>query len=321
MDIENMIGKKVTYKGKNYIIDGHMTNKDSNGIDVIYFRLKLVKGKENTTYYVNFKSFGGPLTSTDDIELLNFISQCRNEYDIKFSVVLKEMEMKRKQEELQRIEQEKEEQKRHLIFVEEQKKLGTTRGKEDAREKVNTLYKVFTSNSYRDVEKASRFIKEFRDNYIIAFEDEKKVMKQEKLLRTRALNNVLDSYPGDLDELINWMKTHLLRIDVYASPEKLDNEQSAIDVVNKRDNTNYEVKIRLGQYVAYEAMFKEPQSAPKEFLMWEVSKHDYRTSDLNARVMEHPMNIKTGKMTCNALIKELVYSDDYAFNVGKYLTK
>ena len=316
-NVEKMIGKELTFKGKRYTIDCYEIHNWNGGIDTIYFGLKLVKGKASDKTYIPTTAFDREETSTQDKELLEFVAKCNKDFNAKNSVILAQKKAQEEQERLARIQREKDEEAYRLQWIEEQKIKGAQKGREDARNKISTLHKIFTTKTYACIVKASNYSVEFRDAYVIAYEDEKKVMKQEKLIASRAKYDTLDEYPGDLEELILWMRKNLLRIDVFASPDKIENEQMAVDAINERDGTNYQVKIRQGQYVAYEAFFKNPSTAPKEFLTWMVSKHDYTTSDLNQRVMAHPMNVDTGKMTCNSLVKELVYSSEYAFHVGK----
>ena len=316
-NVEEMFGKELTYKGKKYTVNGYLIGQGKYGVNSLLLTLKLVKGTSSTTYHIPTTLFESGEASTKDEALMEFVNKCNKDYHI----VYKELEAKELQRKLQEEQERKqrifEEAERQKQYLENQKILGAQKGKEDARAKVSTLYKIFTSHTYSCICKASQYTIQFRNAYTIAYEDEKRIMKQERLIQTRANQDTLDEYPGDLDELILWMRKNLLRIDVFASPDKLENEQSAIDVINERDGTDYQVKIRQGQYVAYEAFFKNPATAPKEFLSWIVSKHDYTTSDLSKRVMAHPMNVETGKMTCNSLVKELVYSDEYRFHVGK----
>lgn len=316
-NVEKMIGKELTFKGKRYIIDCYEVHNWNNGIDLIYFGLKLVKGKSSDKTYLPTTAFDRGETSTNDRELLEFVAKCNKDYNAKNEVVLAQKREQEEQEKLARIQKQKDEEAYRLQLIEQNIARGAKKGKEDARNKISALYKIFTTKTYKCICKANEYNIEFRNAYVIAYEEEKKLMKQERLIASRAKYDTLDEYPGDLDELILWMRKNLLRVDVFASPDKIENEQMAIDAINERDGTSYQVKLRQGQYVAYEAFFKNPASAPKEFLSWMVSKHDYTTSDLNQRVMAHPMNVDTGKMTCNALVKELVYNSEYAFHLGK----
>lgn len=316
-NVEKMIGKELTFKGKRYVIDCYEVNNWKGGIDLIYFGLKLVTGKSSDKTYIPTTAFDRNETSTNDRELLEFVAKCNKDYYAKNEVVLEQKKAQEEQERLARIQKQKDEEAYRLQMIEESKARGAQKGKEDARNKISALYKIFTTRTYKCIVKANEYSQEFRDAYVIAYEEEKKLMKQERLIASRTKYDTLDEYPGDLDELILWMRKNLLRVDVFASPDKIENEQMAIDAINERDGTNYQVKLRQGQYVAYEAFFKNPATAPKEFLSWMVSKHDYTTSDLNQRVMSHPMNVDTGKMTCNALVKELVYNSEYAFPLGK----
>lgn len=320
-NINEMINKPVTFRKKQYTIDSYLISKDAHQVEKLLFKLKLVKGSADTTHYIPTTFFDTQEATTKDDQLLEYVAKCNKDYAIALGEAFKKEAKKQEELRVAKAKQEEEERKKKQLYLEQQVKQGSERGREDARSKISLLYKIFTSHNYKDISKAENYSKAFRDNYIISYDDEKKLMKQEKLVASRSKYDTLDSYPGDLDELIAWMRNNCLRIDVFASPDKLGNEQSAIDVINERDGTDYKVKIRQGQYVAYEAFFKNPTTAPQEFLSWLVSKHDYTTSDLNQRVMAHPMNVETGKMTCNSLVKELVYNSEYAFNVGKYIRK
>ena len=316
-NVENMVGKVLTYKGEDFSIDSHEVHNWLGGVECLYFGLSPIKGKAKSKTYIPTKAFDKGIATTEDAELMEFVSKCNQDYDALYASTEASMEAKREQDRLARLQEEREAEEQKAQWRESQIANGAQMGKDDARAKVSTLYRIFTSKEYKCLLKANGYPKEFRDAYVVAYEDEKAVMKKAKLIQSRARNCTLDSYPGDLDKLVSWMREHLIRIDVFASPDKIENEQMAVDAINERDGTNYQVKFRQGQYVAYEAFFSDPKSAPKEFLSWRVSKHDYTTSDLSKRVMAHPMDVETGKMTCNSLVKELVYSSEYAFHLGK----
>lgn len=317
MDInKKMIGKEIEYKGVGYTISNLEAISTEDGSQ-IYLALKKIKGKDGFSTLIPTKSFDRGLASAKDAELLEYVSLCNKEYDGAFAAI----EAKRAEDAKAKAEAEakalKEEQESHERYIATLREQGSLDGKVDARTKNPAKYKLYTSTDYKSVLKASRVDKAYRDAYTVAYEDAKADMKRERLINSRAMQLTLDEYPGDLDELIGWMRSHILRVDVVAPSDKIANEQIAVDAINERDGTNYQVRLKAGQFIGYEAWFRDPKSAPKDFLEWKVSKHDYRTSDLSARVLEHPLNIKTGKLTSNSIVKELVYNPKYGFHVGK----
>lgn len=316
-NVKDMLNKEITLDGKDYLLDNYEVIKNIYEIEILVFRLKLKDGKEEVTHNIPTSFFFNGRATSNDSQLNEFLNTIQKDYEDSIKKYQEKELIKKEQAKLDKESKEKEELIKKQEEEVRQKELGLQRGKEDARKKASLLYNIFKSSKYKDIEKSNNYHPSFRSNYITSYEEEKCRMKQEKDFQHRANQRVLETYPGDLDELINWMRENLLRIEVYASPDKLETEQQKyIDKINKRDNTNYKVKVRQGLYVAYEAYFKNPTTAPKEFLTWKVSKHDYTTSDLNKRVMSTPMDISTGKMTCNSIIKELVYSDEYKFPVG-----
>lgn len=308
-NINDMLKKTVTHNNKEYIIEDYEINTFNHNIPEIYFKLVA----KNDVRIVPIKNI-----KTDDAELSEFISKCTKDFNEKLSVALKQEEVANNKKMLLKAQEEKEAQEELIKRQQEDKERGLLKGQLDARNEVSAMYKLFISEKFSDKAKAMMYKKEFRDAYVVGYQEEKRVMKQLRLVQVRANQSTLSDYPGDIKELIKWMKKNISRVDVFAPTDKIDNEQSAVDVLNQRDNTNYVVKVKNGEFISYEAYFKNPETAPKEFLEWYVSKHDYTTSDLSKRVMEHPMSIKTGKLSCNSLVKELLYSDEYRFHVGKY---
>lgn len=322
METKDLIGKEFNYSGKTYRVESFCMD-ELHGIECLYLSALSVEEKKGRkpispaklSMPVKNISMSDKITS-DDEDLMKLSRQEAEKY------ISKQMPLAQRQKEDERqrrlsLSQSKEEERK--AFLEKELELGRKQGTDDARGKKSALYRIFSSTevSYINNVKKNQYTKEFRDAYMTAYEDESIKLKKQRLVATRANQSTLDDYPGNLKELISWMRKNLLRIEVFASPDKIDNEQKALDCINERDNTNYEVKLRQGQYVAYEAFFRNPKSAPQEFIDWMVSKHDYTTADLDKRVMAHPMNIETGKMTCNSIIKELVYSSEYGFHVGK----
>ncbi len=308
-NINDMIKKTVKHNNKEYTIENYEIIAFNHNIPEIYFKLVA----KNDVRIVPIKNI-----KTDDAELSEFISKCTKDFNEKLSVALKQEEVANNEKMLLKAQEEKEAQEELIKRQQEDKERGLLKGQLDARNKVSAMYKLFISEKFSDKAKAIKYRKEFRDAYIVGYQEEKRVMKQLRLVQVRANQSMLSDYPGDVKELISWMKKNISRVDVFAPTDKIDNEQSAVDVLNQRDNTNYVVKVKNGEFISYEAYFKNPETAPKEFLEWYVSKHDYTTSDLSKRVMEHPMSINTGKLSCNSLVKELLYSDEYKFHVGKY---
>jgi len=308
-NINDMLNKTVNYNNKEYSIENYEINSYNHNIPEIYFQLVAKKDVR----FIPVKNI-----KTNDVELNEFISKCTKDFNEKLAVVLEQEEVANKEKMLLKAQEEKEAQDAFIKRQKADKERGLLKGQLDARNKVSALYKLFISDKYSDKLKVEKYSKEYKDAYVVGYQDEKKVMKQLRLVQVRANQSTLSDYPGDVDELVKWMKKNISRVDVFAPTDKIDNEQSAVDVLNQRDNTNYTVKVKNGEFISYEAYFKNPETAPKEFLEWYVSKHDYTTSDLSKRVMEHPMSIKTGKLSCNSLIKELLYSDEYRFHVGKY---
>lgn len=304
--LEDMLGRKVSHNGREYTIGGWMVDA-SSGAPLTMFRLDASsRGRKGMVNYIPTTSFEQGRATTDDPVLEGFVRGANTKYHNSLGDTASESPVG-----------DTTTASGMEDYLEGQSTRGTQQGREDARRRNSALYRVLTCRNPRTMERAGSFTREFRDAYIVAYEDERAQMKRERLIASRSRYSTLDMYEGDLDILLGWMRDNLLRVEVFASPDKIGNEQMAVDAINERDGTNYQVRLRPGQYVSYEAYFRNPSTAPVEFLTWKVSKHDYTTSDLNRRVMAHPMDIRTGKMTCNALVRELVYNSEYAFHLGK----
>ncbi len=313
MNIEQMVGKEVTYKGKPFVIVGHEII-NGLGFSSIYFRIKPTNNPKSTdSSLVTILQFTNKVVTTEDEELLAFIEEQTPKFnsDKHNHETLEQLrQVKNKKLEAQKRE---EEEKRVELQKIEDSETGSIRGKSDARNRNSQLYTILNKGGT----KAENYSYEFISSYLLAYKKEKEAMKFERLLKNRSKDD-MKTYPGDLDVLLEWMRNNILRIDVFAPNDKINHEQQFVDALNSRDGTNYQIKNRPGLYIAYEAYFKNPTSAPKEFLEWLVSKNNFATADLNDRVMDHPMDIKTGKMSCNALVKDMLYNDEYRFHVGRY---
>lgn len=317
INTQHLINKKLSINNVEYTIEDTFIEKDYYNISQVYLRLKSSDKKEKWSRCLPVSFFNSENIQIEDSELKDFIAEYNKKYSVEVTKANTQRKVQEEQEKIQRLKAEEDEKREKELQIKNQRLKGSTQAILDARNNMSALYKLFTKHSYLNNLKASKYSEAFRDSYVVSYEEEKRLLKQIKLVQNKIKYSTLDDYPGDIDELISWMKENILKIDVYAPSNKIENEQLAVDVINKRDNTNYKIRNRDGQYISYEAYFKNVETAPKEFLNWKVDKHDYRTSDLSKRVLDYAINIKTGKLTCNSLVKELVYRNEYAFKLGR----
>lgn len=295
------VGKKVNYKDKEYTINDVFIY-DNN----YYFNLS---DKEGEKVGISGLTFKKGIASTTDPELAKLV-------DVEGDSMVATQQAKEKEKADKEAETKAyyadQEQKEKQHWDKEIEKI-KDKVKKDIENKDRVLYDLFTRKKYSD--KAQQYPKEYRDKYITAYENEKANKKKNKMTSVR-VTNALAEYPGDLDELLKWMRENITSIEV-GSPIP-DREQQPVDIVNERDGTDYQVKKVEGLFPSYIATFKNGKTAPQDFIDWQVYKQSPDTADTEVKILAPAFNPKTGKLTSNDIVRDMVYNPAYKFHLGKY---
>lgn len=299
------LNKVVTKNGINYKIVG--VEPHYSKVGDYFFNLEQLNGKPTDVKKIMVKAIAKGLYDTKDEDLK--ILCVAIDGDIERDQAEKDAE--KAEIKRQNIEREKELKQKELeLKIEATIEKATL----DAQNNYYYYYKLLTKNKFS--KKLNNFLDIYDEQtYITAFEKERSKI----LAQNRAINNSgisFKNYPGDLDELLKWLRSHATSLLVLAGGNTADREQAALDDVNNRLGTNYKVTYTNNTYPfpSYKIRFKEPETAPKEFLNWIINKHSGETKDISVWNNSKPLT-KTGYLTSNSLCKELIYDPNYDFKI------
>lgn len=128
-------------------------------------------------------------------------------------------------------------------------------------------------------------------------------------------NTVSKTYPGDVDELLAWLRTAVSSIDVVTGDS---GEQSTNDLVaelNDRDDTQYIAKPHSKQASEYKIYLRKDKmdSMPEEVREWKAYKNP---GDKNAGSERKLLPVLMGNtLSSNDIVRDLLVN--YGFNLGK----
>lgn len=151
--------------------------------------------------------------------------------------------------------------------------------------------------------------------YLSVFEKAEEKKKADDLIKNR-ITNVLYDYPGDLNQLLDWIKENVTGVTIRANAKAAEREQKALDELNFRLGTDYQVEVTEDIYPVYSIRFKNSDTAPEEFKKWIVKKHSNETSD--PTVWKDAPAMSKGVLKSNSIVKDLLFNQDYKF---KFLKK
>ena len=275
--------KKVNYKDNDYIV----TSIDVDEDEIENTILDLENDSDSKS--ITLKAFVVGNASTNDDYINSLISQIKRP---KEQEVNKKVERPRKSEKEQAIE--------------------------DAR--ADFFAKPKNSKYFKQLEKDlyTGTFSEYQETYYNEF---KRLNSSAIDRKKRAAGETIAStYPGDVDELIAWLKDAVVSIDVEASDSNYQATKDIVDEFNKRDGTNYEPRLRskIGNaYIARLDSDKDIMSRmPEEVKEWKAKKNIGR---LNQYSLENVYYEPDNALTSNSLVFDLL--DTYKFKLGKQKLK
>ena len=270
--------KKVIYKDNEYIV----TSIDVDDDEIEKTSLDIQNDSDSRT--ITLKAFINGNASTKDDYINSLVNQVEKEQEVDNQ----KQETPRKSEREQAIE--------------------------DARN--DFFAKPKNSKYFKKLEKDifSTTLSEYEQAYY----DEFKKLNSSAISKKKRTSNetVSSTYPGDVDELIDWLKKAIVNIDVEASDYSYSSTKDLIDEFNKRDGTNYEPKLRDKVGSAYIARLSSDENImkemPEEVREWKAKKN---IGKLNQYVMGDVYYEDDNALTSNSIVFDLL--DTYKFKLGK----
>ena len=270
--------KKVIYKDNEYIV----TSIDVDDDEIEKTSLDIQNDSDSRT--ITLKAFINGNASTKDDYINSLVNQVEKEQEVDNQ----KQETPRKSEREQAIE--------------------------DARN--DFFAKPKNSKYFKKLEKDifSTTLSEYEQAYY----DEFKKLNSSAISKKKRTSNetVSSTYPGDVDELIDWLKKAIVNIDVEASDYSYSSTKDLIDEFNKRDGTDYEPKLRDKVGSAYIARLSSDENImkemPEEVREWKAKKN---IGKLNQYVMGDVYYEDDNALTSNSIVFDLL--DTYKFKLGK----
>lgn len=184
------------------------------------------------------------------------------------------------------------------------------RAKKDFSNGFKDNYKLITGSkkSSREAETFDYFYD--RNLYIATWEDEERKKNIKDLIQNR-ITFALSDYPGDLNQLLKFIKENVTDVSIRANSQAAKREQDALDVINEERGTNYQVEVTEDIYPVYSIRFKNSEEAPEEFKKWIVKKHSNETSD--PTVWKDAPAMNKGVLKSNSIVKDLLFNPEYNF--------
>ena len=271
--------KKVTYKGNDYIVKSIDVDED----EILNTLLELQN--DNDEKSITLKAFTNGNATTNDSYINSLINQVKEEP--------KDIENKR---------------------VEKPSKSEKEMAIEDARN--DFFSKPKNTKYFKKLEKDifTTTLSEYEETYYNEFKKlNSSAISKKKRVSGETIGN---TYNGDVDELIDWLKKAVVSIDVEASDYSYNSTKDIIDEFNKRDGTNYEPKLRDKVGSAYIARLTNDseimKEMPEEVKEWKARKN---VGTLNQYVMGDVYYEDDNALTSNNIVFDLL--DTYKFKLGK----
>lgn len=178
---------------------------------------------------------------------------------------------------------------------------------------------------------------EFKVAYLEGFEQgltDKVAVKQAKQRADRrCVDAVINSYPGDVDELIDWLKEYATGVYIKAAREEeffesptsekcrvkaLESLEATIDELMYEDKVldTFELERNTGMFNCWEIRLKagHKESAPEAVHEWLYDKKV--PGDIDTYELGTVYKSKLNKINSNPIVKDLVFN--YGFKLGKY---
>lgn len=275
---ESIEEKKVTFKDKEWTIV-------DCAIDDLDLEQTLITIKsEDETKKISLIAFANGNASTDDATINNLVKKLNKD---------KEQEINLKKDKPQK-------------SIREQ-------AIEDA---TNDFYAKPKNRKYYDKLRKEGFSWEYDRVYYETFkalEDSAIAKKKRNVSQT-----VDNTYKGDVDELLAWLKDAISSIDVIASDYTYSATKDIVDSWNKRDGTKYELQLDdtkyATQYIIRLTSKKEIlDKMPEEVNDWKAKKNK---GILNKYGDDYVYRKDENALTSNDIVFDLI--DTYKFHLGKW---
>lgn len=277
--------KSILYKDDDYIIVDYTIEDE---LEDSLFDIENDLGKKT----IGIQAFVNGLATTDDEYLNSLISQLKDNK--------KEFGKNPEFEETPKLSQREQGIKdaREDFFAQPQKK-----------EYFKKLEKEFYNNNFTEYEKA--YYEEFK-----RLKNSKVANKQRTTTET-----VSNTYPGDVDELIDWLKDAITAIDILSGDQSMDNAKEFATEFNNKYGTSYEVQYAPTKYAtSFVASLTDKEEIlnkmPEEVKEWKVKKNIGR---LKQYAYDKVYNETSNSLASNSIVFDLL--DTYGFNLGKQKKK
>ena len=215
-------------------------------------------------------------------------------------------------------------------FVEVEDEVKEPEHKEDKEEDLVKQYTEQARVDFRNKDKHfyTLLMKQLKDGMILTDYENTYIAEYNRLkndaIATGARNlrqTIASTYPGDVDELVAWLRDAVKNITVQISDVNSESTKKLIDALNARDGTDYkpqESDNREGDhYKIYLTSDEKIMSRmPKEVYSWTAKKNSGRygsgEEQSDAKVYLQADNA----LTSNPLVKDLLLN--YDFHLGSY---
>ena len=218
-----------------------------------------------------------------------------------------------------------------------------------ARKPKKVLYNFYKDNIqsskvqsyFNTIVQVSRFVPDEYEEFASAYLDgfarglaDKQSEKEEKQRRDRrCVDAIVNSYPGDVDELIDWLQSYAAGVYIKAAREEeftesATSEKFRVKALESIESTieelmfenmildSFELERNTGMFNCWELRLKpgHKDAAPKEVFEWLYDKK--MPGDIDTYELGTVYKVKLNKLNSNPIIKDLVFN--YGFKVGKY---
>lgn len=193
----------------------------------------------------------------------------------------------------------------------------------------NTIVQVsrFAPRDYAEFGEA------YLDGYTKGLTDKQTEKEERHRKDRRCVDAILNSYPGDIDELIEWLQKYATGVFIKAAREEefVDSptsEKCRIKAIESIENTidelmyedkvldSFEMERNTGMFNCWELRLKpgHKDAAPKAVFEWLYDKK--MPGDIDTYELGNVYISRLNKINSNPIVKDLVFN--YGFKLGRY---
>lgn len=175
-----------------------------------------------------------------------------------------------------------------------------------------TVKKAISKNDYKEVPTAQpeKYAKAYKDEY-----DNLRGKGRTETTLSKYVGFIANTYPGNVDELIKWLKDAVTSIDVSCGEQMLPSVERKVEYFDNRDGTETKIAIQKNkQWSSWTATLTSKENIlkdmPEEVKDWVVEKNsgtsidDYETGKVYTN----------SKLTSNPVVIDLLY--EFNFKLG-----